>query len=98
MTKKSLCIFILELPDDRSYIYVMARPRLSEGTRQRLLQHGMSAFLQQGYHGTGIKQVLDEVGVPKGSFYNYFASKEAFGAAAIEYYADCLADKMTRAA
>lgn len=56
----------------------------------------MSAFLQQGYHGTGIKQVLDEVGVPKGSFYNYFASKEAFGAAAIEYYADCLADKMTR--
>ena len=57
----------------------------------------MSAFLQQGYHGTGIKQVLDEVGVPKGSFYNYFASKEAFGAAAIEYYADCLADKMTRA-
>ncbi len=75
----------------------MARPRLSEGTRQELLQHGMAAFLEQGFHGTGLKQVLDEVGVPKGSFYNYFDSKEAFGAAAIGYYADCLADKMARA-
>ena len=57
----------------------------------------MTAFLQQGYHGTGLKQVLDEVGVPKGSFYNYFDSKEAFGAAAITYYADCLADRMRAA-
>ncbi len=72
----------------------MARPRLSEDTRLRLLEHGTAAFLQQGYHGTGLKQVLDEVGVPKGSFYNYFDSKEDFGAAAITYYADCLADKM----
>jgi len=35
--------------------------------------------------------------VPKGSFYNYFSSKEDFGAAAIEYYAACFGDKMTKA-
>ncbi len=39
-----------------------------------------------GYHGTGIKQILDEVNVPKGSFYNFFASKEAFVAELIGHY------------
>jgi len=75
----------------------MARPRLSEKTRQRLLDEGVSAFLQQGYHGTGLKEVLDRVNVPKGSFYNYFDSKEEFAAAAIRHYADCFAEKMQRA-
>lgn len=54
----------------------------------------MASFLQQGYHGTGLKEVLDRVGVPKGSFYNYFASKEEFGAAAIRHYGRCLGEKM----
>lgn len=41
-----------------------------------------------GYHGTGIKPVLDQVGVPKGSFYNYFESKEHFVANIIEQYGE----------
>ncbi len=72
----------------------MARPRLSEKTRQRLLNEGVSAFLQKGFHGTGLKEVLDRVNVPKGSFYNYFESKEDFAAAAIRHYGACFADKM----
>lgn len=75
----------------------MTRTRSSQDTRERLLEEGVSAFLRQGYHGTGLKQVLDQVGVPKGSFYNYFESKEAFGAATIEHYADCLAAILTAA-
>ncbi|WP_412538276.1 TetR family transcriptional regulator C-terminal domain-containing protein [Longispora sp. K20-0274] len=75
----------------------MARPRLSDGTRTRLLEASMSAFLENGYHGTGIKQVLDAVNVPKGSFYNYFASKEELGVAVIRYYAQCSADKLAGA-
>jgi len=43
---------------------------------------------ERGYHGTGIKQVLDAVGVPKGSFYNFFPSKEAFVASIIYQYGD----------
>lgn len=75
----------------------MARPRLSEHTRQQLLDEGVAAFLTGGYHGTGLKEVLDRVNVPKGSFYNYFESKEAFGAAAIAHYAECLGSKLTGA-
>ena len=74
----------------------MARPRLSEKTRLRLLDEGVSAFLYNGFHGTGLKEVLDRVSVPKGSFYNYFESKEAFAAAAIRHYADCFATRMDR--
>ena len=75
----------------------MARPRLSEATRDRLLKDGVASFLVQGYHGTGIKQVLDQAKVPKGSFYNYFRSKEEFGAAVIQHYAACFGEKMTNA-
>lgn len=42
----------------------------------------------QGYHGTGIKQILDVAGVAKGSFYNFFPSKEAFVAAIITRYSE----------
>ncbi len=82
---------------DRSYINYMARPRLSAKTREQLLEQGVASFLNNGFHGTGLKDVLDSVKVPKGSFYNYFESKEAFAAAAIRHYADCFADKMRRA-
>lgn len=75
----------------------MARQRQSENTRQRLLEAGVSAFLEHGYHGTGIKEVLDRVQVPKGSFYNYFKSKEDFVAEAIQHYGNCFAGKMTKA-
>ena len=75
----------------------MARPRLSEDTRRQLLDEGVAAFLTGGYHGTGLKEVLDRINVPKGSFYNYFESKEAFGAAAIGHYAKCLGNKLAGA-
>lgn len=75
----------------------MRRLQRVHRTRERLLDEGVAAFLEHGYHGTGIKAVLDRVEVPKGSFYNYFKSKEAFGAAVIAHYADCLGRKMAAA-
>lgn len=48
-------------------------------------------MLAKSYHSVGIQEVLSEVDVPKGSFYHYFASKEDFGVAIIEYYGDQLA-------
>lgn len=54
--------------------------------REKLLDQGVHMLLTQGYHGTGIKEILDIVQIPKGSFYNYFSSKEEFAAEAITHY------------
>ncbi len=71
----------------------MARPRRSEKSRQSILQEGVKLLSEQGYNGTGLKQILDAVQVPKGSFYNYFESKENFAAEIIRHYMnDMLAD------
>lgn len=50
----------------------------------------------KGYNGTGIKDVVDAAGVPKGSFYSYFDSKEAFAIEAIEKVACDAAQEMGR--
>jgi TetR/AcrR family transcriptional regulator, transcriptional repressor for nem operon len=54
--------------------------------RDNLLSQGVTLLMQQGYHGTGLKEILDAVKIPKGSFYNYFGSKESFGAEVIQHY------------
>jgi TetR/AcrR family transcriptional repressor of nem operon len=54
--------------------------------REKLLDQGVQMLMEQGYHGTGLKDILNTVGIPKGSFYNYFASKEEFAAEAISHY------------
>ena len=64
----------------------MAHPDKIAPTKEALLQEGMQQLAENGYHGTGIKKILDAVSVPKGSFYNYFDSKEAFVAEIIARY------------
>lgn len=55
-------------------------------TKAHLLAIGYHLIAQKGFTAVGIKQILDTAGVPKGSFYHYFASKEAFGEAIIHHY------------
>ncbi|HEX5312428.1 TetR/AcrR family transcriptional regulator [Aquabacterium sp.] len=55
---------------------------------QRLTEAGYLLFTRLGYNATGIQQIADEAGVPKGSFYNHFDSKEAFAAVIIRQYTD----------
>lgn len=64
----------------------MVRVSKAEDNRQSLLDEGVSMLMLQGYHGTGLKELLSSVSIPKGSFYNYFDSKEAFCAEAIAHY------------
>lgn len=61
----------------------MSRPKNPEAIRNRLLDVGLTAFAKRGYHGTGIKEIVDAAQIPKGSFYNYFKSKEEFGLAIV---------------
>lgn len=55
-------------------------------TREALLSAGVKAFTQDGFSRTGLEQILKSVGVPKGSFYHYFASKEDYGLAVLAHY------------
>jgi TetR/AcrR family transcriptional repressor of nem operon len=54
--------------------------------REKLLDQGVVLLMEQGYHGTGLQELVQRVGVPKGSFYNYFPSKEAFSAEVVKHY------------
>ncbi|MDT8446376.1 MAG: TetR family transcriptional regulator C-terminal domain-containing protein [bacterium] len=65
----------------------MKRSIKREETEGRLLEVGLSLFIQQGYHGTGLKEVVDQAQMPKGSFYAYFDSKEAFGGSVVNHFA-----------
>ena len=72
-----------------------AREHLAD-TRGVLLRAGLEVLTEKGFSATGIDEVLRRVGVPKGSFYHYFDSKEAFGSALITQYADYFARKIDR--
>jgi len=58
----------------------------SRNTRDHLLQVGLRRIHSMGYGATGVKEILDEANVPKGSFYHYFASKEVFAKEVLELY------------
>ena len=55
-------------------------------TREHLLATGEQLCLQRGFTGMGLSEMLMLAEVPKGSFYHYFRSKEAFGVALLERY------------
>ena len=59
---------------------------VSAARREQLLCVGSRIICEQGYHGTSIRDIVVAVGVPKGSFYNYFASKEDFVVEALEFH------------
>ncbi|MFC9871796.1 TetR/AcrR family transcriptional regulator [Nocardia salmonicida] len=54
--------------------------------KERLLRQGTRTFYSRGFHGTTVDMLLAESGVPKGSFYHHFGSKETFGQAVLERY------------
>ncbi len=56
-------------------------------TKARILRKGAMLIHARGYNATGLQKILTEAGVPKGSFYFYFKSKEDFGLDLIDYYA-----------
>lgn len=53
-----------------------------------VLVRGMNLIREQGYSKTGINEILKVCGIPKGSFYNFFESKEDFGFQAIDLYSN----------
>ncbi|BAV99359.1 TetR/AcrR family transcriptional regulator [Lysobacter enzymogenes] len=59
--------------------------------RKHILDIAYPLMLRKGFTGVGLAEVLSAARVPKGSFYHYFGSKEAFGEAVLEaYFSDYL--------
>ena len=56
-------------------------------SKERLLEVGRTMFLERGYYHCGIEGIVQLAGVPKGSFYHYFLSKEDFGLQVIDRFA-----------
>jgi TetR/AcrR family transcriptional repressor of nem operon len=60
--------------------------RREDRSRAALIEHGTQLMLRSGYAGTGLAELLQAAAVPKGSFYNHFDSKEAFGVELVQHY------------
>lgn len=74
----------------KTQINVKATPNIKATTpssRDHLIEVGLELMRKHGYGATGLQEILEQAGVPKGSFYHHFSSKEEFAAVIIERYA-----------
>lgn len=53
---------------------------------EHILANGRRIMASKGFSAVGLNEILTAAKVPKGSFYHYFDSKEAFGEALLESY------------
>ena len=73
----------------------MAKPHapVSSDVRTQILAVGQRIMAGKGFSAVGLNEILAEASVPKGSFYHYFGSKDAFGEALLDsYFAAYLAE------
>jgi TetR/AcrR family transcriptional regulator, transcriptional repressor for nem operon len=71
----------------------MPRPS-NPDVRRRLLEAGLDLVHTRGFAASGVKDITDAAGVPKGSFYAYFPSKEALAEAILEHYWSDIATRL----
>jgi TetR/AcrR family transcriptional repressor of nem operon len=61
---------------------------MQPNTRDKIIEVGAEIINRKGFNHTGIQEILNAANVPKGSFYNYFTSKDEFGLQIIDYFLD----------
>lgn len=66
----------------------MNPPNAQSDVRSTILATGQRIMAGKGYSAVGLNEILSAAGVPKGSFYHYFGSKDAFGEALLDTYFD----------
>ncbi len=64
------------------HILWMPKPNV----RDKLLAAGLETMHRLGFNGCSVQDITQAAGVPKGSFYNHFESKEALGAELLDLY------------
>lgn len=64
----------------------MADGKTRQSARERLLEAAVGVIRTKGYSATSVDDLCQAAGVTKGAFFHHFASKEALGVAAAEYW------------
>lgn len=59
---------------------------LNQEVRSRLISAGLKIVHEHGFNGCGVQEITAAAGIPKGSFYNYFLTKDAFAVELLESY------------
>ncbi|MDX6252989.1 MAG: TetR/AcrR family transcriptional regulator, transcriptional repressor for nem operon [Kribbellaceae bacterium] len=59
-----------------------------QSMREEIVEAALAQFHERGFNAAAVKDITDRAGVPKGSFYNHFESKEALALVALGRYGD----------
>lgn len=60
-----------------------------------ILEAAIRLFARKGYHATSIQEIVDELGIAKGSLYFYFKSKEDLLVSIYKYYIDLISKQVS---
>jgi TetR/AcrR family transcriptional repressor of nem operon len=63
-------------------------PSRGASTREALVERAGDLFRERGFRATSIGDVVEHTGVPKGSLYHHFASKDLLGYAVLDRWRD----------
>ena len=66
-------------------------------TKERILDAAEEIMWKRSFHSVGLNEILKAVGVPKGSFYHWFESKEHFGVELLKHYIAAATDEKDHA-
>ena len=68
----------------------------STTTLEKIQEAAMTEFLDKGFLGASLRQIVKNAGVTTGAFYGYFSSKEALFASIVEPHAQALMGRSWR--
>ncbi len=69
----------------------------STATLQNIQRSALEEFLDKGFQGASLRQIVKSAGVTTGAFYGYFSSKEALFASIVEPHAAALMGRFMQA-
>ena len=56
--------------------------------KEEIFIKSMGIIIKKGFNNTGLNEILKASDIPKGSFYNYFISKEDYGLQLLDFFAE----------
>lgn len=71
-------------------------PRKKEFDEYEVLQRAMEIFWHKGYEATSVQDLVEQMGINRGSLYGTFSDKRALFLAAIQYYDQTIISSVVR--